>query len=351
LTLASNRGDVDLNVTYTDNGNVNADGWNLVGNPYPSAIVWDGNLTNWDIQDLEPIVYVPDVANPDYFMSYDYSTGLGVPGLGTLDGGVIASGQAFWVKAQGPGLNPNLAVHESAKTSASGEFYRKAHRENNNGLSITLSDQVGKDVSWLMVRSDALNGYDPKYDRSKLLAPVLSVSFVAEGRNLVNSTIKDISNTTIPISVYASHAGDVTISFEKIGTMPEFDELFLVDRQSGQSHKISSGSYTFTSIGEMETSDRFYLSSQVEGDLRVNVYPNPVIDLLTVKVYTHEATTITILDMTGKVVARDVIERSNTMTDSDALSATFDLGNFQRGIYIVNTQFEGNYVIKKIIKN
>lgn len=344
LTIGFNQGDVNLNVTYTNNGS-SADGWNLVGNPYPSAIVWDGP-GSWDIQDMETVVYVPYIAGGlTTFATYDYSTG-----LGTLTGGVIASGQAFWVKAQGPGLSPNLEVHESAKTSASGEFYRKASPQN-NGLSITLSDGIGKDVSWLMTKEDAQNSYDAKYDRSKLEAPALSISFVVEDKKLLNSSIHHIDNTDIPLSVRVGSGGEFNISFEEIGSLPEFKELFLIDTEWGNVHKISSGSYTFTTHGEAQMESRFFLTKNKEGDFTsnaiVSVYPNPVMDELNIKIFSDADAKVTIRDMSGLIVMEGTLERSELAVQT----ITFDLKNLGRGMYLIHTQFGGKSVTRKIFKN
>lgn len=344
LTIGFNQGDVNLNVTHTNNGS-SADGWNLVGNPYPSAIVWDGP-GSWDIQDMESVVYVPYLAGGlTTFATYDYSTG-----LGTLTGGVIASGQAFWVKAQGPGLSPNLVVHESAKTPSSGEFYRRAPIQN-NGLSITLSDGIGKDISWLMTKLDALDGYDAKYDRSKLEAPALSISFVVESRKLLNSTIHTINDRAIPLSVYVGSAGEFNISFEEIGSLPEFNELFLVDKELGNSHKISSGSYTFTTNSDAQMSNRFFLSKNQESDFattaRVSIYPNPVMDELNIKIFSAADAKATVRDMSGVILMEGLLEK----TETDVQSITFDLKNLGRGIYLIHTQFGGKSVTRKIFKN
>lgn len=349
LTIGSSQKDVNLNPTFTNNG-FSDDGWNLVGNPYPSAIIWDGNLANWDIQDLEPVVYVPDIANPSYFMSFDYSTGLGVPGLGTLAGGVIALGQAFWVKAQGPALNPTLIVHESAKTSASGEFYRRAPKEN-HGLSITLSDKIGKDVSWLMKKPDALNGYDAKYDRSKLEAPVISISFLVDNRKLVNSTVHELGNLDIPLTIKVNTAGEFSLNFEEVGTLPEFGDLFLIDREIGNAHKISSGAYSFTTNGGSEISDRFFLSRNEENSSgtqpTINMYPNPVIDLLTIHVYAEQQAKATVIDASGALLMEGSLDRSA----NNLQTITFDMKGLAKGFYLIRTQVGGKSVTKKIVKN
>lgn len=348
LSIGFNQQDVDLNPTYTNHGLPNHDGWNLLGNPYPSAVVWDGSAS-WDIQDIEPIVYVPDVANPEYYISYDYSTGLGVPGLGTLAGGVIAMGQAFWVKAQGPGLNPSLVIHESAKTSSSGEFYRRRQFDN-TGLSVALSDNVGKDVSWLMTKADASVGYDPKYDRSKLEAPAIAVAFLADGKKLANSTIPSISeNIEIPLYVFVRDAGEFILSFESIGQLPEFDELFIIDKELQAVHKLSEGGYSFTASGRLESYDRFVISRLNDSSLEqvvLNVFPNPVQDLLTIETYAHDDLTCSIIDATGVVIRTGRL----TISSPGVRSIRFDVSDIPPGIYFVKTHVGGKSLTKKIVK-
>ncbi|MEZ4972140.1 MAG: T9SS type A sorting domain-containing protein [Cyclobacteriaceae bacterium] len=349
LTIGANQKDVDLVPTYTDTG-FDDDGWNLVGNPYPSAIVWDGNPANWDIQDIEPIVYVPDIANPSFYMSYDYSTGLGVPGLGTLNGGVIALGQAFWVRAQGPGLNPTLIVHESAKTSSSGEFYRKKPLEN-IGIAVTLSDDAGKDVSWLMTKPDALIGYDSRYDRSKLEAPALSVAFLADGKRLTNSTVPSISvGAMFPLYVYTRDKGEFILNFEQVGQLQEFDELILIDNATGGVHRLSEGDYHFMAEAGVRTTDRFSISwgsDNISSLVGISIFPNPVTDFLTVEVSTSEVAMATIVNSLGANLS------SGEMTVSSGgskKSIQFDVSALKPGIYFVKTLIGSNIRTHKFLK-
>jgi hypothetical protein len=283
-------------------------------------------------------------------MSYDYTTGLGVPGVGTLTGGVIASGQAFWIKANAGASNPTLVVHESAKTSSSGEFYRKAPKQN-NGLSITLSDYIGKDVSWLLVNPDAKNGYDSKYDRSKLEAPALSISFLVENRKLTNSTIREIDNTPIPLFVFSGNEGEYSISFEEVGSFTEFNDLVLVDKRLGNFHKISSGPYLFPNSGSVQMPDRFYLTKKTDlqpsNDAILSVYPNPAVDKVTVKVFSTEETTAAIKDINGVALLDGKLEPSTYGSQSK----TFDIIDLPKGIYLIQTRVGLKLISRKIIKD
>lgn len=343
LTTGFNQKDVNLNPSYTNNSRPNDDGWNILGNPYPSAIIWDGpDNGNWDVQNMESFVYVPDVANPDYFMSWDYGTNSGVAGYGTLAGGVIASGQAFWVRAQ---ASPTLIIHESAKTSSSGEFYRKTPKDN-NGLAITLSDNVGKDVSWLMIQPDASNGYDKIYDRSKLEAPAIAISFLVDERKLVNSTVQAIDENNISLSIKLSTDGEFNLGFEKLGNMPDFQNLFLVDQETNSVHNISSGPYVF--FGSRSVSpNRFYLTKNPDQSLNkeslVKVYPNPVVDHLKVQVISGMKT-IELVNGMGQTL----LQQEVSATASEGLE--IDMSGLPSGVYLVRSFIAGKSSITRVVK-
>ncbi|MBL7941697.1 MAG: hypothetical protein JNM00_02970, partial [Flavobacteriales bacterium] len=78
-----------LPVSFTNTGNANGDGWNLVANPYPSAINWD-QASGWTKTNINNAVYVWDADNQQY-ASY-------VNGVSNNGGSpVIPSSQSFWV--------------------------------------------------------------------------------------------------------------------------------------------------------------------------------------------------------------------------------------------------------------
>src|SRR6478609_4072431 len=55
-----NTGNVVLPVTYTTSTGLADDGWNLVGNPYPSAFDWPSfyNSTSGVKQNLDPTIWI-----------------------------------------------------------------------------------------------------------------------------------------------------------------------------------------------------------------------------------------------------------------------------------------------------
>ena len=63
-----------------------------------------------------------------------------VDGVGTNGGtGLIATGQAFWVQAIGPG--PTLQINEFAKSTSTGTFFRRPGQENLFRITLSIDDQ------------------------------------------------------------------------------------------------------------------------------------------------------------------------------------------------------------------
>ena len=95
-------------LSYTDTGSPGDDGWNLLGNPFATALDWDAAARSG----LDAAVYVYDDAISGY---RTYSAG-----AGDLPGGVVSPFQAFWVKASAP--SPSLTLPPASGT---GTFYRE----------------------------------------------------------------------------------------------------------------------------------------------------------------------------------------------------------------------------------
>ncbi|MEM8556795.1 MAG: T9SS type A sorting domain-containing protein [Bacteroidota bacterium] len=91
-------GTVSPAATFTDNGTPDADGWNLLGNPFAEPLSWDAVRANAGFQNVEATVYVWD-PKANAYRTWNGSSG-------DLLGGEIAGGQGFFVKAAA--ANPAL---------------------------------------------------------------------------------------------------------------------------------------------------------------------------------------------------------------------------------------------------
>ena len=138
------------------------DGWNLIANPYPSAIDWDDAL-GWSKSDLDNAIYAFDPINEQYG---SYINGISV---GQLDN-QIASFQAFWVKASGP--NPTLTINEKAKVNTGGVFMRSQDMNTQSLVRIRVNTDLENvyDETVLGFHFGALQGFDPTLDAYKFFS-------------------------------------------------------------------------------------------------------------------------------------------------------------------------------------
>ena len=116
VTGSVGTGNVTIPVSFTDDLSqpLSEDGWNLVGNPYASSIDWDS--PNWNRSNLDDAIYI---YNPDLQTYSSYVNGVGTNGGSNL----IASSQAFWVKANA--LSPSLEATQNVKSASSASFFKR----------------------------------------------------------------------------------------------------------------------------------------------------------------------------------------------------------------------------------
>lgn len=171
VTGPVNQGNINLPVNYTSSGNPSADGWNLVGNPFPATIDWD-TPGGWTKSSLNGAIAVKDNGGGGGFRYWNGDD------LGDiLENGYIAAGQAFWVQANNMGT-PQLEVNENAKVNSTGEFYRKDNFVANH-LIVSLSDGTINDKTHIVFSEDALDEFDSQYDCYKLNNTLFDLSSIS----------------------------------------------------------------------------------------------------------------------------------------------------------------------------
>ncbi len=198
----------------------NDDGWNLVGNPYPSTIDWDA--IGWTKAGLADAVYLWD-PDADVYTSY-------VGGSGS-NGGTqfIPSSQAFWVKATAA---PTLAVSESVKTSTD-QAYLKQSSIYSGDLKLNISGAGYKDETVIKFANTATDAFDVDWDAYKLTggksAPYIA-TVVGDSVDLsINSLSELAGDTIIPIRINVPSFGLYSLYVEEANDLPQEYCILLED--------------------------------------------------------------------------------------------------------------------------
>lgn len=119
-----NGGNLVLPVTASDSDSdlliSGGEGWNFVGNPYPSAMDWNAS---WDAQNISPTAYFWDgsLDASGNYSTWNYFTNTGV----NKEDGTIAAGQGFFVKATD--FDPVLIAPQSERFHANDAFLKKGN--------------------------------------------------------------------------------------------------------------------------------------------------------------------------------------------------------------------------------
>jgi len=220
------------NLSYTSTGSAPDDGWNLIGNPYPSAIDWDAMWNNEVGSNLDGTMYIRD--NP----SGQFATWNASSSTGTNSGtGNVAIGQAFWVHATN---TPALTLNESEKTIATNAFFKMAPPV--NFLRIAVNDGVSKDEILIHFFEDALPGLD-KYDAYKLQNDIFNLSTLMEdGSELVINAIgSSTCDSEVTMNISNIDPGNYTLDFSELDSFEEVVNIYLTDNFTNSFNLVNNG--------------------------------------------------------------------------------------------------------------
>jgi hypothetical protein len=255
-----NTGNITMPVTFTVQSGVANDGWNLLGNPYPSDYNWNAYYdAAANYSNIDPTIYIYDPTANGY-VSYNAVSNTGT---GTLASGIIPQGSAFWVKANA--ASPSMTFVETHKTNTGAGMIFKA--ENTTFRLRLIRDSLNSDELCIKYISGSTTNYDA-YDIRKLPGAV-NVSAYGSDSVLLAASIRPVptQNDTvylrIAVGTSTSMSGTYTLEFNNTDQINLQDQLWLVDTYTGTIVDMQTApSYTFTintAIASTQGSGRFYI--------------------------------------------------------------------------------------------
>lgn len=232
VTGTINSGDIYLPVDYTDTGNPANDGWNLVGNPYPSDIDWTGVLAGNLSQKY--YVYDPQSGNMDLWNEIDESN------LYNLNGN-IASGHGFWVKATD---GTDILVQENDKASNAVALFENEFKAAVATLTIDVNSTLNLfydrvRLKWNENAEYGTDDYDAiKFNGGNYYAPKMAL-MVNDLLWSINAMPAPTDTLSIPIRVWANLSGTYTVDFnpEQLFTNTTCMEVF--KKSTGETFVVS----------------------------------------------------------------------------------------------------------------
>jgi hypothetical protein len=349
--------------------------WNLIGNPYPSAINADlflGYAGNTGV--IGGTIYLWTHNTPltnNVYTTNDYAVYNLVGGVGTsaINSGVnntnptgkIASGQGFFVKAL---ANGNVTFLNSMRVLGSNNsFFRtnsllSVNQESNGELEkhrlwLNLTNTQGAFKQTLIgYVENATNELDRDFDGTTLAAGnVINFYSICNNETLAiqGRTLPFVTEDVVPLGYSSTITGNFEISIErKDGLFNSLDDIILEDKELQTYHNLKESSYSFfTNAGTFN--ERFLLrySSQALSnpennlDYGVQVYVN-----------NHQLTINSKNDLIESIKVYDILGRnlfSKEKINADVFSTM--LNETKQSLIVKIKLNNGIMVTKKVIAN
>lgn len=338
--------DYDADLTNPDNALTTRydDNWNLIGNPYPSAIdaesflvlnqsVIEGSLWIWK-HGLDPTFSTSPFYN-NYLYNYNPTSDyIKYNGLGSTEpdtfAGKIASGQGFMVNMLHIAATPNTVTFaNSLRADASfmpydnTDFFRSnwlTNQKHRIWLDFVNTTTGSKDRTLVGYASNATDGRDSLYDCIFKLTGDLSIysllqdePFTIQGKGLPFT-----SNDSIPLGVNCNVNGTFDFAIYKTdGLFSGAQPIYLEDKATGNFHDLKASPFSVV-LNKGTYNDRFVLHFTLPGGslsnagytLTESVIASENNQVITVQSALEEITEIQVLDVLGRTIC--TIQGNNT---------------------------------------
>jgi len=328
--------------------------FNLVGNPYPSAISAAQLIANNSNIDGTIYFWDDDLSGGTDYSRTDFAYWNGTGGLGTGAGSVgapngsISTAQGFYVRALSGGT---LTFNNGQRVAGSNaQFFKPNGADSRLWFSVQSTDHF--DQVLIGALEDATEEEDRLYDAIKMRSGN-GISLSALGNDVEHAIMAfppPAANKTIPLRVNTTASGTHTFTAQTVENFAEF-AIYLDDAHTGNSYQLQEGVGIPLTLAAGEYTHRFYLNlvrTTFTGIDEAEESP------LTAYAANGHLTvgcsgcapdaTIELLDMSGRVVLSERnpdFEGGMSVTDISALST---------GVYVVRVSTANQVFTQKVIK-
>jgi len=244
--------------------------WNLMGNPFPSAMAWDSvQKTN-----TENAVWIwkKDSLIPGAGIWASYINGAGSNGAN----GIIAPLQGFMVRAGALGLSSIFYPTSARQPDLPSGFFRQNQNDPQISVAIEQSIPYFREESLIQLRANSTSGFDLDHDAGYLGdETVMSPSISSLDANRYSYSIQSIPDPAglsrvIPLRTDFGHSGNCQLHLQS-SNWPTSSPIFLEDRVLQRIETIfGHSSYSFFAHGPADSLRfRIHLNS-VSVDLEKN---------------------------------------------------------------------------------
>lgn len=363
--------DVDITLSFSEDANYYY-GWNLIGNPYTSAIAINdaansvnnflkSNVADNDegaIDDSYRAVYVYDGATDTY--KCIGNTGFGAPGgEGLLNQDFVQAGQGFFVKSNNRLDDNEIRIPSVIKFNTSMQAHYtdislKSAEKSWPGVQLKVNSLEGVHSTIVTYHSEMTLGLDPSYDAGLFSSGgeiELYTRLVKD--NGVNFMIQavpdyDFEQNAVPVGVNFAKGGEVTFSGYVVPLDGNY-KIYLEDRLTGVLTDLSQDEYTVTLSANTKGTGRFFVVAaqttgiETPGEISDNLMIWASDRKIHIRGELSGKATARLLDLNGRLI----METSLPDTRNNLVQAPVRTG----GIYLLQVLDGNRHTTRKVVIN
>jgi len=243
------------NLTYTSA----AQGWNLVGNPYPSPVEWN---TNWTIYHVGGWAIVYENGT---FRGWNPWMPSGQQSYNGKTDGFIAPTQAFWIRTTGD--SPYVLIPQTARSHSTIPFMKESEISDAQSLHLFVNANGFIDETVIVFMENATNGFDDLFDLEKHLnvdeSPnIYSIPFTDKSYavNVLPSNWLEINEpAAIPLGFKIGPETNCSMTIEGIQTLDTYTSVYLEDLKENILQNLSANNTYIFDASAQDEPNRFLL--------------------------------------------------------------------------------------------
>lgn len=318
-----------LNLTCTNTPG-KGNGWNLLGNPFPSAIDWD-LVSKGD--GMDAALYYYDNAEQKYRYYLKYSGDIESYALGSGQQYIPAM-QGFMVHASTIGVK-TVSIDNGDRTHEGQSVYYKSTQTAPGSLSLTATGNGYEDEAFIHFTEGATSAFDGRYDAYKLKSYSAAVPMIytvgPDGSELaINGLSATLENTSIPVNFESGTGGtfSITANLDLVNN----DKVYLEDTKLDKIQDLKTNSVYDFSFAAGDDANRFLLHF---GPLAIE--ENPAAGRPEIYASGRSVYVSTVLSSTADVFIRNLTGQIVNQSKAAGRSLTVvDVSGLADGIYIVS---------------
>jgi hypothetical protein len=326
--------EVQQTVTYTSTSS--NPGWNLLGNPYTSAVDWEyeNNSTHW-YSPLDATVYI---WNGSQYATWTYAGS----GYGAMANSDIPAQSGFFVHLSSPYTSATITVPWAARVHYNHYLYKEAVP---NLLHLGITGNNYRDDTYICFITGATAGFDSQYDAYKLwgISAAPQLYSIIPGANLAGNALPSIeSNPEVSIGLKVGAETTYTITADGMESFDASVPIHLDDLKLGVSTDLRENpAYSFTAAPGDSASRfriRFNSPAGIDEQKAVNIFIYTANEQIVLNNEDNFEGTYYVYNTTGQLIAT-----------LQMLPGKEYVNSLPAGMYIVKAVTGGTTITRKVV--